>query len=154
MLSKWRELLSRCWQNENRSRSGQRVSRPKRFGLPWNLKRKTGIMSGGETTEDGAWPVQVTRTAADGLDQCQMESDAVDAAGAELDRLLKTLRDRIERLYMCRRSMALSEAADSGDHADALVLQTTLVELEAYGGRLPDLISGLKTDGGSLTESI
>ena len=62
--------------------------------------------------------------------------------------------DRIERLYMCRRSMVLSEAADSGDHADALVLQTTLVELEAYGGRLPDLISGLKTDGGSLTESI
>jgi hypothetical protein len=50
--------------------------------------------------------------------------------------------------------MALSEAADSGDHADALVLQTTLVELAAYGGRLPDLISGLKTDGGSLTESI
>jgi len=50
--------------------------------------------------------------------------------------------------------MVLSEAADSGDHADALVLQTTLVELEAYGGRLPDLISGLKTDGGSLTESI
>ena len=98
--------------------------------------------------------MQVTRTAADGLDQCQMESDAVDAAGAELDKLLKTLRDRIERLYMCRRSMALSEAADSGDHADALVLQTTLVELEAYGGRLPDLISGLKTDGGSLTESI
>jgi hypothetical protein len=39
--------------------------------------------------------------------------------------------------------MVLSEAADSGDHADALVLQTTLVELEAYGGRLPDLIKGI-----------
>ena len=102
-------------------------------------------MSGGETTEGGAWPVQVTRTAVDGLDQCQMESDAVDAAGAELDKLLKTLRDRIERLYMCRRSMSLSEAADSGDHADALVLQTTLVELAAYGGRLPDLIKGIST---------
>ena len=34
---------------------------------------------------------------------------------------------------MCRRSMSLSEAADSGEHSDALVLQTTLVELEAYG---------------------
>jgi len=147
MLSKLRALLSRCWQRENRSRSGQRVSGPKRFGLPWNLRRKTGIMSGGETTEDGAWPVQVTRTAADGLDQCQMESDAVDAAGAELDKLLKTLRDRIERLYMCRRSMALSEAANSGDHPDALVLETTLVELAAYGGRLPDLIKGISTNG-------
>ena len=91
--------------------------------------------------------MQVTRTAVDGLDQCQMESDAVDAAGAELDRLLKTLRDRIERLYMCRRSMVLSEAANSGDHPDALVLETTLVELAAYGGRLPDLIKGISTNG-------
>jgi hypothetical protein len=41
--------------------------------------------------------------------------------------------------------MALSEAANSGDHADALVLQTTLVELAAYGGRLPDLIKGIST---------
>ena len=95
--------------------------------------------------EGGAWPVQVTRTAADGLDQCQMESDAVDAAGAELDKLLKTLRDRIERLYMCRRSMSLSDAANSGDHPDALVLETTLVELAAYGGKLPDLIAGINT---------
>ena len=102
-------------------------------------------MSGGETAGSGQWPVQVTRTAVDGLDQCQLESDAVDAAGAELDQLLKTLRDRIERLYMCRRSMSLSEAADSGDHSDALVLQTVLVELEAYGGRLPDLIKRINT---------
>ena len=108
-------------------------------------------MSDGETAGNGQWPVQVTRTAVDGLDQCQLESDAVDAAGAELDELLKTLRDRIERLYLCRRSRSLSEAADSGDHSDALVLQTTLVELEAYGGRLPDLIEGIKTQPRGLT---
>jgi hypothetical protein len=41
--------------------------------------------------------------------------------------------------------MALSEAANSGDHPDALVLETTLVELAAYGGRLPDLIKGINT---------
>jgi hypothetical protein len=41
--------------------------------------------------------------------------------------------------------MSLSEAADSGDHSDALVLQTVLVELEAYGGRLPDLIKRINT---------
>ena len=102
-------------------------------------------MSDGETAGNGQWPVQVTRTAVDGLDQCQLESDAVDAAGAELDKLMKILRDRIERLYMCRRSMSLSDAADSGDHSDALVLQTTLVEWEAYGGRLPELIKGINT---------
>jgi len=46
---------------------------------------------------------------------------------------------------MCRRSMSLSDAANSGDHPDALVLETTLVELAAYGGKLPDLIAGINT---------
>ena len=154
MLSKLRALWSRCWWRENQLRSGQRVSRPKRFGLLWTFGRKVETVSDSQTVGDGAWPVQVTRTAVDGVDQCQLESDALDESLSQLDKLMPRIRDQAERLYMCRRSMALSEAADSGDHADALVLQTTLVELAAYGGRLPDLISGLKTDGGSLTESI
>ena len=102
-------------------------------------------MSDSQTVGDGAWPVQVTRTAADGVDQCQLESDALDESLLQLDKLMPKIRDQAERLYMCRRSMVLSEAADSGEHPDALVLQTTLVELAAYGGRLPDLIKGINT---------
>ena len=149
MLSKLRALLSRCWWNENRSRSGQRVSRPKRSGLLWTFRRKVETVSDSQTMGDGAWPVQVTRTAVDGVDQCQLESDALDESLSQLDKLMPKIRDQAERLYMCRRSMSLSEAADSGDHVDALVLQTTLVELAAYGGRLPDLIKGISTDGKS-----
>ena len=104
-------------------------------------------MSDSQTVGDGAWPVQVTRTAVDGVDQCQLESDALDESLSQLDKLMPRIRDQAERLYMCRRSMVLSEAANSGDHPDALVLETTLVELEAYGGRLPDLIKGISTNG-------
>ena len=87
-------------------------------------------MSDSQTVGDGAWPVQVTRTAVDGVDQCQLESDE---RLSQLDKLMPRIRDQAERLYMCRRSMSLSDAANSGDHPDALVLETTLVELAAYG---------------------
>ena len=105
-------------------------------------------MSNSASPEDGLSVepvVEITVSATEGVDPCQLFSDALDESCLQLDQLLPRIKRQAEDLYRCRRSMSLSEAANSGDHPDALVLETTLVELAAYGGRLPDLIKQINT---------
>ena len=87
--------------------------------------------------------VEITVSATEGLDPCQLFSDALDESCRQLDLLLPRMRQQAESLYRCRRQMELQGAATGGDHRDATALQTAIVETVAWSSKLTSQLKEL-----------
>ena len=91
--------------------------------------------------------VEITVSATEGLDPCQLFSDALDESCRQLDLLLPRMRQQAESLYRCRRQMELQGAAAGGDHRDATALQTAIAETVAWSSKLTSQLKELSRDG-------
>ena len=106
-------------------------------------------MSDGMSPEDGVFVepvVEITISATEGLDPCQLFSDALDESCRQLDLLLPRMRQQAESLYRCRRQMELQGAAAGGDHRDATALQTAIVETVAWSSKLTSQLKELSQE--------
>ena len=91
--------------------------------------------------------VEITVSATEGLDPCQLFSDALDESCRQLDLLVPRMRQQAESLYRCRRQMELQGAAAGGDHRDATALQTAIVETVAWSSKLTSQLRELSQEG-------
>lgn len=106
-------------------------------------------MSDGMSPEDGVFVepvVEITVSATEGLDPCQLFSDALDESCRQLDLLLPRMRQQAESLYRCRRQMELQGAAAGGDHRDATALQTAIAETVAWSSKLTSQLKELSQE--------
>ena len=106
-------------------------------------------MSDGMMPEDGlsVEPVaEITVSATENLDPCQLFSDALDESCRQLDLLLPRMRQQAESLYRCRRQMELQGAAAGGDHTEATSLHTAIVEAMAWSRQLTSQLKGLMNE--------
>jgi hypothetical protein len=90
--------------------------------------------------------VEITVSATEGLDPCQLFSDALDESCRQLDLLLPRMRQQAESLYRCRRQMELQGAAAGGDHRDATALQTAIAETVAWSSKLTSQLRELSQE--------
>jgi len=107
-------------------------------------------MSDGMMPEDGlsVEPVaEITVSATENLDPCQLFSDALDESCRQLDQLLPRMKRQAEDLYRCRRQMELQGAAAGGDHTEATSLWTSIVEVVAWSSALTRQLRELSQDG-------
>jgi hypothetical protein len=106
-------------------------------------------MSDGMMPEDGlsVEPVaEITVSATENLDPCQLFSDALDESLLQLDQLLPRMKRQAEDLYRCRRQMELQGAAAGGDHTEATSLHTAIVEAMAWSRQLTSQLKGLMNE--------
>ena len=106
-------------------------------------------MSDGMMPEDGlsVEPVaEITVSATENLDPCQLFSDALDESCLQLDQLLPRIKRQAEDLYRCRRQMELQGAAAGGDHTEATSLNTAMVEVMAWSKQLTSQLRELKNE--------